>query len=227
MEFNGAPRLMIVSDLDNTMVDHQDHENKSLLRFDALWEAEYNHDSLLVFSTGRSPHLYFELRSHVPLLTPGIAIMSVGTEIKYGESMVPDHGWEQELNEGWDRDAIVEEATKLNLKFQVESEQRPHKVSFYVEKMSAQEVLATLNERFKARGLNPKLIYSGGVDLDILPQGAGKGQALAYLMRKFKAEGRTPGHTLVCGDSGNDAELFAVADVSGVIVRSHVNFNTF
>jgi hypothetical protein len=33
--------------------------------------------------------------------------------------MVPDHGWEQELNEGWDRDAIVEEATKLNLKFQV------------------------------------------------------------------------------------------------------------
>ncbi|CAM6007876.1 unnamed protein product [Sphagnum balticum] len=218
MEFHGAPRLMIVSDLDNTMVDHQDHENKSLLRFDALWEAEYNHDSLLVFSTGRSPHLYFELRSHVPLLTPGIAIMSVGTEIKYGESMVPDHGWEQELNEGWDRDAIVEEATKLNLKFQVESEQRPHKVSFYVEKKSAQEVLATLNERFKARGLNPKLIYSGGVDLDILPQGAGKGQALAYLMRKFKAEGRTPGHTLVCGDSGNDAELFAVADVSGVIV---------
>lgn len=46
--------------------------------------------------------------------------MSVGTEIRYGDTMAPDHGWEEELNQGWNREAIVEEGKNLNLKFQVE-----------------------------------------------------------------------------------------------------------
>ncbi|XP_068344397.1 sucrose-phosphatase 1-like isoform X2 [Pyrus communis] len=186
---NGSARVMLVSDLDGTMVDHDAPDNLSLLRFNALWESYYRHDSLLVYSTGRTPITYKPLRNQKPLLTPDITILSVGTEIMYGggDDMVPDLGWQQFLTHRWDRAIVVEETNHF-----------PQLIP----------------------QVDIKIICSRGIDLDILPKRADKGQALAYLLKKFNNEGRLPHNTLVCGDSGNDAELFSLPQVYGVMVSN-------
>ncbi|KAL9271245.1 putative sucrose-phosphatase 2 [Drosera capensis] len=99
--------------------------------------------------------------------------------------MVPDEGWVEYLNHKWDRSS--------------ETEQRPHKVSFYIKKDKAQEVMKALGERLEKRGWRCGFRHIG---------------------TSFKLEDRTPLNTLVCGDSGNDAELFSIPDVYGVMVSN-------
>ncbi|CAF2056671.1 probable sucrose-phosphatase 1 [Brassica napus] len=216
------PRLMIVSDLDDTMVEHRnDNENHSLLRFNSLWEEAYRHDSLLVFSTGRAKTMYKKLRKARPLLTPDVIVTSVGTEISYGKSMVPDENWVEIMNNKWNRGIVEEETRKFpELTLQAETEQMPHKLSFHVDKSKVKEVTKELYQRLEKRGLEIKIIFSGGIALDVLPKGGGKGQALAYLLKKLKTEGKLPLNTLVCGDSGNDTELFTIPNVYGVMVSN-------
>ncbi|URD75442.1 sucrose-phosphatase [Musa troglodytarum] len=125
--------------------------------------------------------------------------------------------------------------------------QRPLKVGFYLHKDHAEEVEKSLPELLANRGVRTleiectnhswyrlatetsvhslvrgqvdvKFVHCGGLWFDVIPLRAGKGEALIYLQQKFRSDGKLSINTLVCGDSGNDVEMFGVPDVYGVVV---------
>ncbi|HVW21508.1 MAG TPA: HAD-IIB family hydrolase [Opitutaceae bacterium] len=77
--------------------------------------------------------------------------------------------------------------------------------------------LDRLQRRLEQAGLRAKVVFSLWRDLDVLPAGAGKGAALAWLCRRL----RIPlDSVLVAGDSGNDAAMFSLPGVRTVAMPS-------
>lgn len=205
--------FLFVTDLDHTFVGN-DTALKELSQYLSQHRQEYG--TKIVYATGRSPILYRELQQEKKLMQPDALVLSVGTEIYLDSQDTPDGSWSAILSSGWDRELVLKIAQSFpELALQPDSEQRSFKVSFFLHQELAVNVLPQLEARLLASKLNIKLIYSSGVDLDIVPRTSDKGQAMQFLRQKwnFAAE-----QTVVCGDSGNDIALFAVGNERGIIV---------
>lgn len=205
--------FLFVSDLDNTLVG----ESRTLAILNKkLKQHREEHGTKIVYATGRSPLLFAELQNEQELLEPDALVASVGTEIYFKGSDTSDRTWSAKLSSGWNRDTIVAATARFaDLVMQPDSEQRPYKVSFWLRGDSAQEVLPQLKSLLQKQGLDAKLIYSAGVDLDILPRHGDKGLAVQYLRSLWEIDAM---QTVVCGDSGNDISLFSYNEERGIIV---------
>ncbi len=205
--------FLFVTDLDNTLVG----ERRALAVLnEKLKQHREEHGTKIVYATGRSPILFAELQSEQQLLEPDALVASVGTEIYFQGSDTADKSWWDKLTPGWDRDRILATTAHFaDLVMQPDSEQRPYKVSFLLTEESVQEVLPQLKKSLQQQGLDIKLIYSAGVDLDILPRHGDKGLAVQYLRQKWGIDAQ---QTVVCGDSGNDIALFSQNEERGIIV---------
>jgi sucrose-6-phosphatase len=203
--------FLIVTDLDSTLVGN----DESLRDFNTRFTQHRNiHGSKLVYATGRSLHLYEQLRPNVDLLPPDMLITSVGSEI-YTANNEMDRGWANHLSEGWNVE-IVQQITDQyeQLIPQAASEQGRFKVSFSLEPRN-QSILADLRQEFEAQNIRAQVIYSGDRDVDVLPERSGKGNALNHVREEL---GMPCVGTVACGDSGNDIALFADRDIFGIIV---------
>lgn len=207
-------KFLLVTDLDQTLVG----DDRSMLKLNQrLSQHRTDWGTKLVYCTGRSLTSYTQLKAEKNLLDPDGLITSVGTEIYLNPAdPQPNSTWSAQLQMGWDRDRVRATAAHFaDLLPQPDSEQRLFKVSFFLTAIAASELLPRLKSRLTEQGLDCKLVYSSGKDLDILPQWADKGLAVQFLQRQWQF---APERTVVCGDSGNDIALFSVGDNYGIVV---------
>lgn len=206
--------LLFCSDLDGTLIGNAE----ATRRFRAAWEAlSPEARPLLVYSSGR---LLSDLRRFVDegLLPAGdFWIGGVGTEVfdvRAGR-MLEEFG--EYLGVGWKLDAAREVVARTHgVRPQPAEFQTPFKSSWYWDNASAEQI-RELKRQLAEAGVAARVVYSSSRDLDIIPRNATKGGSLDWLTKRLSVP---LDQVLVAGDTGNDASMFRLPGVRGIIVEN-------
>ncbi|MDH3393028.1 MAG: HAD-IIB family hydrolase [Desulfobulbaceae bacterium] len=202
---------MLVCDIDDTLVG--DEESTAAL----LAMIADNRDNLAWgVATGRCLQMTKDVLAENNIPLPDIVVCSVGTEIFYGSSLLPDKGWQQHLSYQWKPRQIRQALSELDfLELQDPESQRQFKISYFME--DDPELLAEVHRSLQAQKLRYRLLFSRGQFLDILPYRASKGKAVRHLSYKW---GIPMPQIMVCGNCGNDEDMLR-GDTAGVVVANH------
>jgi sucrose-6F-phosphate phosphohydrolase len=172
----------------------------------------------LAYVTGRGLASTLQLIASEGLLTPDAIVAGVGTAIHHGPAWQPDRSWHRLLSQGWSGERVnAASAFFPALVPQPESHQGLLKRSFYLEAAHAPRTLRLFADALRHHRTRARLVYSSGVDLDVLPTRAGKGNAVRHLVRQW---GLSLGDTLVCGDSGNDWEMLSLGCPAAMVANA-------
>lgn len=196
---------ILATDLDGTLVGDADGLQQ-LLDF----YAEQIYDVSLIYITGRHFSSALSLIETENLPIPQVLVTDVGTRIYTGEHFEEDKEWTARMQQDWMPEQIDQIAAHIS---GIVKQQLPvtNRCSFHVTNPSLVE---EFRKQLEAAGIPHKLIFSGGKDLDILPKASGKGQALTYLLDKYRVQGA---NLLIAGDSGNDLEMLSLGFPSVIV----------
>jgi sucrose-phosphate synthase len=202
---------LVITDIDDTLIG----DPESLERLKGILGEHWDHIGFGV-ATGRTVESTLEVFQRFDLPAPDVIISSVGTELYYGDNSFPDKGWQAHISKRWNRKRIQKALEDMDfLQYQEEAFQRPHKISYYMS--PEKDRIALLHDRLIKKRCHFNLVYSDGQFLDILPFRASKGKAVQYLSYKWEIP---IGNIMVCGDSGNDAEMLST-NALGVVAGNH------
>ena len=168
-------------------------------------------------STGRSKELTISILNEWNIPFPDFMITSVGTEIYYGKTLVPDAEWEKHISYKWMPDEIREAMKDFSgLWMQPPDAQQQYKISYYLDPNEAPSP-RQIRQSLRKKGINVNLVYSHKKFLDIIPMRASKGKAVQFLSDKW---GFPITRILVVGCSGTDEDMLR-SDALGVVVGNH------
>lgn len=206
-------RKLLCTNIDGTLIGYDELMYELLNIID-------RHGLLLVFDTGRDIRSVVNLIDKKGIRKPDASICMVGTEVYFvrEDEFVPDRPWSDIISEGWNRDRIVELVSDFKeLAWQEPRWQTKFKIS-YLLKHNQQEVLSEIHRRLQEEQLEAKVIFSCDQFLDFLPRKSSKSGALKYIMAKFDIAKED---VIVCGDSGNDLELFEDGFKGIIVANAH------
>jgi sucrose-phosphate synthase len=203
---------MLICDIDNTLIG----DRQALAELVDRLEAGAGGIAFGI-ATGRRLESARQVLKESGAPPMDVYVTAVGTEIHYGPHCAEDTGWKQHLDYRWNRDEVYAVLKGLpGLAVQPASEQRPHKVSYYIDPGKAPP-LEEIETMLRRRRICSNLVFSHGQYLDVLPVRASKGDALRYIAYKW---GIPMERVLAAGDSGNDAGMLA-GDSLGVVVGNY------
>lgn len=210
------PIRLFVSDLDGTLLPFDGHQ-PTVDRFTAWWNALPASDRpLLAYSSGRLYHDVLEVVPQVHLPSPDFVIGGVGTSIVDGGGH-PVIGYRERFRDGWDRSLVHDVMVGIpGVHQQPARYQSPFKSSWFLHDADA-DAIARIQTALAEVELRVRVIYSSRRDLDILPEEADKGRAVAWLADHLHL---SPEHVMVAGDTENDLAMFQVAGVRGIVVAN-------
>lgn len=198
---------LLVSDVDDTLTGDDD----ALDRLTAALQDESSAVTVAYNSSRPCDSIRATIAAHDSLPMPDYIIGALGTEIENGRSGRRLEGYERMLNRDWQRDAVDELARGMGFIPHAAEYQTPLKASYDIEGEAAYRRFL---DGLARHGLQAKVIFSNRIKLDVVPEAAGKGRAIRYLVTQL---GVAADHVVVAGDSGNDVDMF-VAPFRGIVV---------
>jgi len=203
---------MLITDIDNTLLGGTPEDLHALM--DLLEENEGQIGFCV--ATGRIFESALDILNTNGIRIPDIIISGVGSRISYGDSLDHDKGWETHISKNWAPDLIASRLEEIDfIRPQEASVQGTYKLGYTM--TPGKDRLARIHHILTKNRFQYTLIYSQDKDLDILPYRASKGKAIRYLSYKW---GIPLKNLLVCGDSGNDAEMLK-GEPLGVVVGNY------